>query len=68
MAKSCVICEKEIPALRLEAIPETRLCVGCSEMCGGDYEVTVVYGSQGKGGSLKKTSMDFRPEKRLRVL
>jgi len=38
----CVRCGKRIPKGRLKAIPETELCVKCSEEVGGDYEVTVI--------------------------
>lgn len=28
----CKVCNKEIPAARLEVLPETTTCVGCSEV------------------------------------
>lgn len=28
----CVQCKKEIPAARLEALPETKVCVECSDV------------------------------------
>ena len=40
-SKKCERCDKVIPKQRLKAIPETRLCVKCSEAVGGDYEVTI---------------------------
>jgi hypothetical protein len=43
-----------IPAERIEALPDTRLCVKCSQQIGGDYIVSVTRESIGKAGSLKK--------------
>jgi len=39
---NCIRCGKRIPKGRLKAVPETELCVKCSEAVGGDYEITVV--------------------------
>lgn len=37
--KKCEKCGKKIPKERLAALPDTRLCVKCSENIGGDYIV-----------------------------
>ena len=41
MAKTrpCQRCGAEIPAERIEALPETRLCVQCSAAVGGDFKL-----------------------------
>ncbi len=56
MAKSrpCQRCKAMIPEERIEALPETRLCVKCSQEIGGDFKVTFVPENIGKAGSLKK--------------
>lgn len=30
--KTCTRCGKDIPAMRLEALPETMTCMGCSRV------------------------------------
>lgn len=40
--KNCERCGKEIPPERVEALPETHLCIGCSEEVGGDFEVKII--------------------------
>lgn len=39
---NCKRCGTKIPQERLEVIPETRLCVKCSEEVGGDFDVRIV--------------------------
>jgi hypothetical protein len=56
--RDCRICGAEIPARRLEAMPETAVCVGCSEKIGGEFELEVTICGTGKAGSLKKTGED----------
>lgn len=51
----CRICGSDIPAARLAAIPETLVCVKCSEKIGGEFQLEVTISSTGKAGSLKKT-------------
>jgi hypothetical protein len=50
----CQRCKVEIPAERIEALPDTRLCVACSRAVGGEFEVRAVPENLGKSGSLKK--------------
>lgn len=57
-ARTCRICSTEIPAARLAAIPDTLVCVKCSEKIGGEYELEVTVSASGKAGSLKKTGQD----------
>jgi hypothetical protein len=44
-----------IPVERLEALPQTRLCVKCSAETGGDVRLRITTRKQGKSGSLKST-------------
>lgn len=53
-AQPCVRCGGEIPAERMEAIPETMVCVACSREMGGEFTVIVTPEKTSKDGSLKK--------------
>jgi hypothetical protein len=53
----CEVCRVEIPAERLEAVPETWLCRSCAgriDKYGGEFKLTARQESLGKQGSLKK--------------
>ncbi len=51
----CERCKAEIPRERVEALPETRVCVKCAQALGGsEFEVTIVSENLAKAGSLKK--------------
>lgn len=50
----CHRCRSKIPEERLEALPDTWLCIACSQQVGGDYEVSFSEENIGKAGSLKK--------------
>lgn len=52
--RPCQRCGKEIPAERIEALPETRLCLPCSQEIGGDFQRSYTQESLGKTESLKK--------------
>ena len=39
----CQMCGVEIPAERVEALPDTRVCVACSAKIDGEYELTAVH-------------------------
>jgi hypothetical protein len=62
----CERCKIEIPAERIEFLPETRLCVKCSEAVGGEFEVRVVPENLGKSNSLKKNYGSWTVVKRRR--
>lgn len=55
----CRLCGVEIPKARLEAIPDTLICVDCSEKIGGEFELEVTVSATGKAGSLKKTGQQI---------
>jgi hypothetical protein len=50
----CERCGNQIPASRLEILPDTVICVGCSKAIGGEYEVRVSQENLSKTNSLKK--------------
>jgi hypothetical protein len=50
----CARCGEAIPAERLEALPDTLVCVGCSRDMGGEFRVVVIPERTSKDGSLKK--------------
>ena len=60
----CQRCREEIPAERVEVLPETRLCVKCSQAVGGEFELRAVPDNLAKAGSLKKNYGSWTIEKR----
>ncbi len=66
--RACLRCRAEIPAERLEALPDTQLCVTCSQAVGSDYEVKVVPVNVGKSGSLKKNYGSYSVRKKRRTI
>ncbi|MCI0465373.1 MAG: hypothetical protein L0Z62_51290 [Gemmataceae bacterium] len=64
----CQLCKCEIPAERLEVMPETHLCVQCSARVGGEFELVAVRKNLGKQGSLKKGSEEVSVVKRRKRL
>jgi hypothetical protein len=66
--RRCARCQAEIPAERLEALPETRVCVACSRAIGGEFEVTAVSENLAKSGSLKKNYGGVTIRKRRRPI
>jgi hypothetical protein len=66
--RPCARCGAIIPAGRIAALPETRLCIECSKEIGGDFEVKVVQVNLGKAGSLKKNYGGIAISKRRRQI
>jgi hypothetical protein len=70
----CHRCEREIPAARVEALPDTLLCVRCSEEVGGEVKIRARQRNYAKGQSLKKNYGDVQvrferkplPQKKVR--
>lgn len=54
----CHRCDTEIPPARIEALPDTLLCVKCSEEVGGEKRIKVRQRNYAKAGSLKKNYGD----------
>ena len=57
--KNCRICGVEIAAERLEALPDTLVCIHCSRKIGGEFELKVTISGTGKAGSLKITGQEL---------
>lgn len=53
-ARPCKRCRTEIPVERIEAMPQTQLCIKCSEAVGGEWDYHFTSENIGKAGSLKK--------------
>lgn len=65
----CARCKKEIPAERIEIMPETRVCVGCAQAMGGsEFEFATVANRGGKKESLKKNYTDYELRKRRKTI
>ena len=64
----CRICRIEIPKERVEAPPDTLVCVKCSEKMGGENEVIITVVATGKPGSLKKTGQEVMVKVKPREL
>lgn len=56
--RPCARCKTMIAVERLEAMPQTRLCIKCSQETGGDVKLRVNIRRQSKPGSLKGTGVD----------
>lgn len=66
--KKCERCGKKIPKERLEAIPETRLCVKCSTEIGGDYIIEYHEVFADPTGHYENPQTDIIVKKKLRVI
>lgn len=66
--KRCTRCGAEIPRERLEVIPDTLICVKCSQKIGGEFELKVRVGGTGKAGSLKITGQEVSITRQRRGL
>jgi DNA-directed RNA polymerase subunit RPC12/RpoP len=61
--QECARCGAEIPAERIEALPDTRVCIRCSQEMGGEFDVYVVPERTSKDGSLKKNYGSYSSQK-----
>ena len=61
--RPCQRCGQEIPAERIEVLPDTRLCLKCSQDMGGEFELTITPENLAKAGSLKKNYGSFAVKK-----
>jgi hypothetical protein len=64
----CERCGGEVPAERVEALPDTRICVECSRKIGGEYVLRAVPENLAKTGSLKKNYGSWGVKKVRRVI
>lgn len=51
--KNCIRCRNAIPPERVEALPETELCIKCSAEVGGDFVYVFTQERTSKPGSMK---------------
>jgi hypothetical protein len=61
--RPCERCKQMIPPERIEAMPDTRLCVKCSQEVGGEFQLMVTPENLSKSGSLKKNYGSFEVKK-----
>jgi len=61
--RTCSRCGEGIPTERIEAIPETMVCVKCSTEIGGEFQVIVIPEKTSKEGSLKKNYGGYSTKK-----
>jgi hypothetical protein len=65
--RDCERCGEPIPAKRLEVLPDTRLCLECSQAIGGDFKTYVIAeNTHGKSGSMKKNYGSWKVKRKLR--
>jgi hypothetical protein len=65
--RDCERCGSPIPAARLGVLPNTRLCIECSEAIGGDYKTVVIAeNTHEKSGSMKKNYGSWKVKRKLR--
>jgi hypothetical protein len=64
----CARCKAEIPTERVEALPEARLCLKCSEEVGGEFDLKFTQENLSKPGSLKKNYGGITLEKKRRPI
>ena len=51
--RPCTRCGQMIPAERIEAMPETEICIECSREVGGEFKLIASTERTSKPGSLK---------------
>jgi len=65
----CARCKAEIPAERVEALPETRVCIACAQAMGGsEFDFATVANRGGKKESLKRNYTDYELRKRRKPI
>jgi hypothetical protein len=60
----CERCRVEIPAPRLEALPDTLVCIQCSREIGGEFQLLAVRESLGRPGAIKQITGGVTVRKR----
>jgi hypothetical protein len=66
--RSCKRCGEAISEKRLAVLPNTRLCLECSQEIGGDYKTYAVPEHTGKPGSLKRNYGSWSVVRKLRPI
>ena len=67
-ARACERCDAKIPPARVKALPDTSLCIECSEEVGGDFVLVAKQENLAKAGSMKKNYGGVSIEKHRRVI
>jgi hypothetical protein len=67
-SRPCQQCGAMIPVERIEVLPQTRLCVACSEAVGGEFDLSITPENLAKSGSLKKNYGSFGVKRTRRPL
>ena len=65
-SRGCERCKGPISPERLEAMPETRLCLKCSEEVGSDFKLSASNENLAKTNSLKKNYGGVNIQKKRR--
>lgn len=66
--RSCERCDAMITPARVVAMPETWLCITCSEEVGGDFVYTATAENLAKAGSMKKNYGGITVKKHRRTI
>jgi hypothetical protein len=66
--RNCRICGEAIPQARIAALPDTLVCVACSQRIGGEFELEVTTSATGKAGSLKRTGQEVSVKRKRKPL
>ena len=64
----CARCRVEIPPERVAALPDTRLCIDCSQNVGGEFDLEIRQENLAKTNSLKKNYGGIEVRKRRREI
>jgi hypothetical protein len=64
----CKRCGEEIPERRVQALPQTQLCLICSQEIGGDFVSFAVPEHTGKPGSMKRNYGSWKVARKLRKI
>ena len=66
--RDCRLCGLAIPPARLKVLPDTAVCVACSQSIGGEFELRVTISSTSKAGSLKMTGQEVTVRRQRKPL
>jgi hypothetical protein len=66
--RSCKRCGQVIPTPRLRVLPNTRLCLECSQEIGGEFVTFAVPEHTGKPGSLKRNYGSWQVQRKRRTI
>ena len=64
----CERCNEPIPQARVKAMPETWICIECSEEVGGEFKLVATQVNLGKAGSMKLNYGGVNVRKKRRAI